>query len=287
MNTSTSQTLRLAGRLSRRSHTVFSMMWVAAALLASMATRPAHAGQDCEQRPLKTQELVQGMNLAHATARALDASGAEVVVLARAGQDLRRWGLQWSHMGLAYRVAPASTPGGVGTWRVVHKLNQCGTAQAGLYRQGLGEFFMDQPWRYAAAYSVLHPETQKRLLPLLRDNTRAQALHTPSYNMLAYPWGTRYQQSNQWLLETVIASMSGLDSRGGAQTMLQALGYQPGLLEISALTRLGANLTRANVAFDDQPWGERMSGRIRTVTAESVFAWLQQTHIGEAVRGVQ
>lgn len=279
---------RLRRALARVCTTVLAA--VAAISTASVATLlcapPAHAGQDCEQRPLKTQELIQGLNMAEATARALDASGAEVVVLARAGQDLRRWNLQWSHMGLAYRVSPPNTKGQVGTWRIVHKLNHCGTPSSGLYRQGLGEFFMDQPWRYAAAFSVLHADVQNRLLPVLRDNTRTAALHTASYNMLAYPWSTQHQQSNQWVLETMVAALSGLDSRGGAQTMLNALGYQPGLLEIGAMTRLGANLTRANLTFEDQPFGERMAGRIRTVTAESVFAWLVQTRLGAPVQVV-
>ena len=272
--------------LFRRARRRAAVALLAGAALAGLMAPPAHAGQTCDAHRLTTQDVVQGLNLAEATARALDASGAEVVVLARAGQDLRRWGLQWSHLGLAYRVAPPAGAGQVGTWRVVHKLNTCGTASAGLYRQGLGEFFMDQPWRYAAAFSPLHTETQKRLLPLLRDNTRTQAVHTPDYNMLAYPWSVRYQQSNQWVLETIAASMTGLSHRSDAQTVLRGLHYEPALLDIGAATRLGAHLTRANVAFDDQPWGERLAGRIRTVTAESVFAWLQQTQMGGVVRQV-
>ena len=43
------------------------------------------------------------MALALATERALDASGADVVVLARAGQDLSAYGLRYSHLGFAYR----------------------------------------------------------------------------------------------------------------------------------------------------------------------------------------
>jgi len=257
---------------------------LALAMLCGALSPQAQAGQNCEEHKVTTQEMIEGLNLAEATARSLDASGAEVVVLARAGQDLRRWGLQWSHMGLAYRVSPPNGHSEVGTWHVVHKLNQCGSARSGLYRQGLGEFFMDQPWRYAAGYSVLSPELQQRLLPRLRDNQRIQALHTPDYNMLAYPWSTRHQQSNQWVLETVASALSGLDSRGGVQSVLRSQHYEPAVLEIGAFTRLGANLTRANITFDDQPMGERMAGRIRTVTAESVFAWLYQNRLGSEVR---
>lgn len=256
--------------------------------VAAMALPPlAGAGQHCEQHPLTTQELMQGLTLAETTARSLDATGADVVVIARAGQDLRRWGLNWSHMGLAYRVSPPNGTGQIGVWRVVHKLNQCGTAEAQLYRHGLGEFFMDQPWRYAAAYSVLTPELQQRLLPWLSRADVLLDLAQPRYNMLSYPWSQRYQQSNQWVLEVIAASHGGQNHRQGAQNVLQALRYEPGLVNIPAATRLGANLTRANVAFDDQPWGERMAGRIRTVTAESVFDWLRQSGLGGPIRGVE
>ncbi|KAB2899078.1 MAG: DUF2145 domain-containing protein, partial [Burkholderiaceae bacterium] len=56
-----------------------------------------------------------GLGVAHAvhddevaacqrTARALDASGAQVVVLGRAGQDLSKYGLRYSHLGWAYKT---------------------------------------------------------------------------------------------------------------------------------------------------------------------------------------
>ncbi|MGL1489168.1 DUF2145 domain-containing protein, partial [Vibrio parahaemolyticus] len=87
------------------------------------------------------------------------------------GQDLSTYGLQWSHLGFAYKDPTA------GTWRVLHKLNHCGTDHAALYRQGLGEFFLDRPHRYDAAFVVLRPELQQALLPVLTDNRRASRLN--------------------------------------------------------------------------------------------------------------
>jgi hypothetical protein len=43
---------------------------------------------------------------------------------------------------------------------------------------------------------------------------------------------------------------------------------------------LGARMTMANVAFDDHPASLRFTGRIRTVTVDSVFAWLQRSGLG-------
>jgi len=237
----------------------------------------ANAGQVCQSEPLSVSEVERGMELAQITAKKLDESGADVVLLARAGQNLSEYGLRWSHFGFAYKTPE-------GAWRVLHKLNECGTAQGTIYRQGLGEFYMDKPWRYEAAFVVLKPELQQALLPLLRENTRVLMLNEPRYNMVAYAWGTRYQQSNQWAIETLaMAASREVWSRQTAQDWLRRHGYRPGVLHLSAMTRLGAETTRANISFSDHPTGERFSGRIATVTVDSVFTWLPRAGLSSPV----
>ena len=219
--------------------------------------------------------IEQGLRLAERTLKALDASGASVVVLARAGQDLTKYRLRYSHLGFAYRIDDAQ---GGHVWRVLHKLNECGSAQADIYRQGLGEFFLDDLWRFQAAWVVPTPEVQEKLLKLLLDEPQSLRLHLRRYNMVAYPWSTQYQQSNQWAIETLaMALTAGTDqsvtTRAQAQEWLRDKGYRPSVLRIGALTRLGARLTAANVAFDDHPDEKRYSDQIETVTVDSVFAW--------------
>jgi hypothetical protein len=245
--------------------------WLLAAALS------AHAGQPCENVPASATEVERGMALAEATAHTLDATGAQVVVLARAGQDLSKYGLRWSHLGFAYR----SGDGALSRWRVVHKLNHCGTAEGALYRQGLGEFFLDRPYRYEAAFVVLAPEVQARLLPMLQSNAQAAQWHEPHYNMVAYPWAQTYQQSNQWAIETLAGAMEpAATTRVRAQQWLQFKGYEPGLLRLDALTRLGARISMAHVAFDDHPNAKRFADHIETVTVDSVFQWLQRSGLG-------
>ena len=244
---------------------------IAAALIAIAPL--AHAGRSCEAKPPEAANVVRAMALAERTAQALDASGAQVVVLARMGQDLSKYGQRYSHLGLAYRDGTQ--------WRVVHKLNHCGSAQAAIYRQGLGEFFLDDLYRYEAGWVVLAPAVQAKLLPALQDNQRLAQLHTPAYNMVAYPWSQTYQQSNQWALETLAMTQDpAATTRSRAQAWLQLQGYEPATLRLSALTRLGARMTAANVAFDDHPNHKRFSDRIETVTVDSVFAWLQRSGLG-------
>jgi hypothetical protein len=259
---------------------VSSFLAVVALAMSLIAPDAAHAGRSCEERKPTAQTIERGLKLAERTLAALDASGADVVVLARAGQDLTKYGVYYSHLGFAYREAATD---GQAAWRVVHKLNTCGTAEADVYRQGLGEFFLDDLWRYEAAWVVPSRDVQAKLLPQLMDNTRAVALHHRPYSIVSYVWGQRYQQSNQWAIETLASAMQGGEpSRPRAQSWLQASGYQPATLTIGPLTRLGARATAANVAFDDHPNEKRFSDRIETVTVDSVFRWLQQSGLASA-----
>lgn len=254
-------------------------------VLAAFTLAPAaYAGRSCEADKATVASVEAGLRLAQRTHEALEAAharaGTQVVLLARAGRDLTRYGLRYSHMGLAWRTTDAQ---GRPAWRVLHKLNTCGTASADLWRQGLGEFFLDDLWRYEAAWSVPTPEVQRQLAALLANESRAVRLQHRPYSIVSYAWGTRYQQSNQWLLETVAMAVEpAADSRERAQAFLQLRGYQPTVLHLGPLTRLGGRLSAANVAFDDHPDAKRFSDRIETVTVDSVFAWMQRSGLGGA-----
>lgn len=233
----------------------------------------ATAGRSCANEPLKLPAVTQGLGLAERVVRRLDESGAQVVVLARSGQNLREYGLRYSHLGLAYKDGEV--------WRVLHKLNQCGSDQASVYREGIGDFFLDTPYEYVAGILPLKLDVQQRLLPFLRNPGPVAGIHTRAYSMVAYPWAQTYQQSNQWAIETMAAVLGAKQiSRASAQDWLQAHDYQPTELHLSTLTRLGARLTSANVSFDDHPNVLRFTGRIRTVTVDSVMAWLQRSDLG-------
>ena len=255
--------------------------FTAAALSAMLFTAPAaQAGRSCEAKAPSAQSIERGLNLAERTHQALEASGAQVVLLARTGQDLSKYGLRYSHFGFAYKTQDAQ---GQSVWRVLHKLNQCGSADASIYRQGLGEFFLDDLWRFEAAWSVPTPEAQQRLLALLQDERRALSLNHKPYSLVSYVWATRYQQSNQWAIETIALAMDpNANTRERAQIWLQSTGYQPTTLRLGPLTRLGARATAANVAFDDHPNEKRFSDRIETVTVDSVFAWMPRSGLGTA-----
>lgn len=252
----------------------------AVALALASVALGAQAGRSCEQQPPIAANVGRAMALAEHAAARLDESGARVVVLARAGQNLGEYGLRYSHLGFAYRDGAV--------WRVVHKLNECGSAHASLYRQGLGEFFLDDLYRYEAAIVIPTPDVQARLLPVLRDNTRVAQLDTPAYSMVAYPWAQAYQQSNQWAIETLAMTQEpSAQTRVQAQAWLRLKGYEPTTLHLSAFKRLGARMTAANIAFDDHPNEKRFTDRIETVTVDSVFAWLNRSGLGGTVQVIR
>lgn len=260
--------------LIRQKLTARALLLTTLAAGLALATGAAYAGRQCETAKPTPQVIERGMALAQRTATALDAAyaqdGTRVVLLARAGQDLTKYGQTWSHVGWAYR-----TPQGV--WRVVHKLNQCGSDRSMVTRQGLGEFFLDDLWRYQVTWRAAPRAWQDALWQLLQDNGRALTLHQPRYSIVSYAWGTRYQQSNQWAIETLaLAAEPGLRQRAQAQAWLKLKDYQPATLRIGPLARLGGRVGSANVAFDDHPDAQRFANQIQTVTADSVLSWLDR-----------
>jgi len=129
---------------------------------------------------------------------------------------------------------------------------------------------------------------QAHLRTALVDNGIVARLDTPAYSMVAYPWSDRYQQSNQWAIETLaMVEDPGASTRQRAQAWLRLHGYEPTTLHLSAFKRLGARMVSANVAFDDHPNEKRFSDRIETVTVDSVFRWLERDGLGGAVQVIR
>ena len=256
---------------------------LAAAIVGASGT--ALAGQNCEARRPSLDSIRRDLALAASVARQLDdmaqRDGTKVVFIARAGQDLGQHGLRYSHLGIAYRDDAALD--GRGAWRVVHKLNECGSSRSTLHRQGLAEFFGDGLYLHEAGVVALKPAVATRIIGQLKDDGLLATLHEPRYNMLAYPWSGPYQHSNQWAIETLALLVDpSVVSRATARDWLRRQDYRPTTLQIDPLQRLGARVATAHIAFDDHPFGRRMGGQIDTVTVDSVFAWIARAGLGDA-----
>ncbi|MDQ1815964.1 DUF2145 domain-containing protein [Massilia sp. CCM 9210] len=253
-------------------------------LVLAMPLQFAHAGTACEEVAQDATAFVKAVKLAENTSAALEASGAEVALIARVGQDLSRYDLRYSHMAYTWRDHPK------GRWTVVHLLNQCGTAKSKVFDQGLANFFLDDLFAYESQIVIPSAQSQKRIVAMLASQAPAR-LHGENYNMLAFPFSAKYQNSNQWVLETYAASASdsAIDDRGAAQSWLKQAGYAPNTIWVPSVKRLGARVFRANVAFDDHPMGRRIAGQIDIVTVESVVRFVKKRDPGttESVVGIQ
>ena len=236
------------------------------------AVNSVYAGRSCEEVAPNPSTVMHAMELAGKAKLALENSGAEVALIGRVGQDLSKYQLRYSHVGIVWRDHPE------GRWLVVHELNQCGTANSALYNEGLGNFFMDNMFAYETLIMIPNQATQEKLVAELRSPLPLM-LHSDAYSMVAFPFSTRYQNSNQWVLELLAASQSGnivVSNREQAQAFLKLAGYQPTTLNIPTFTRLGGRMFRANIAFDDHPFDRRMAGQIDTVTVDSIERFLKK-----------
>lgn len=245
--------------------------WGSLLLAVSLLASPVvHAGKSCGESTLEPKELMQALELAEQTRQALLKAGAMNAIIARVGQDLSEYGLRYSHLGMVYQTEP-------GQFSVLHELNECGSDQSGLYREGLGNFFLDDVFAFEVLILIPPATAQAKIQPLLLSEKALQAHHA-TYNMLAYPFDLTYQNSNQWGLELLshVLSPTALPNRKAVQQWLQQKSYQPGVIEVGPLSRIGASVFRANVSFTEHPLKQRLSGAYQVVTVESVDSFLQQ-----------
>lgn len=239
------------------------------ALILSVSWMPVRAGQDCTEKPPTADGMNRALELATQVQRGLDRRQAQAAILARAGSDVSRYGLRYTHAALVYR-APDT-----GRWTVLHKLNHCGREDADLFSQGLANFFLEDPWEYRALILVPHAPLQAHLLAQAAHD-QGQSVHQPRYSLLAYPFAPDYQNSNGWLLEFIELAQAGgtIIGRKAIQATLRENGYRPDRIEVGPIERIGASLFKANVSFLDHPLGERLSGRYSVVTVESMVRYL-------------
>jgi hypothetical protein len=250
------------------------MRWLAKpsrALLFSvlgLTAGAALAGRSCEEKPVDPAQAMAAFDNALALGKKLDEGGQNLVVLARRGQNLEKYGVTFSHAAFAVKQA--------GAWTVYHDLNLCGTAVSKLYVQGLAEFLADDLISQEVAIVVPAPWLQSRLKEALSSKDEQFRMHEKVYSAVAYPYATHFQNSNGWLLETYAraAAETLLATRAQAQAWLNAVGYSPSVINLGALTRLGARMFKANVSFEDQPPALRWSGKITASTGDSVLHFI-------------
>ena len=185
-----------------------------AALIGTLfAATTAWAGQSCSDKPISPDTVRSALLTGYQLQQKLDALAPRVALVARVGRDLSEYNLHYSHMAFVSREA-ADQP-----WRVRHLLNDCASATSHLWQEGLGNFFMDDLFAFDSLVIIPDAATQERLWALLHNPAALEHEHNPSYSVVAYPFNTVHQNSNQWVLELVAQALSQQDLPQRADTL--------------------------------------------------------------------
>ena len=205
------------------------------AALAFCASAGAWAGIPafCEKSveiPAADQDRL--LRFAGVVKRELARSGSQAALISRAGMDLSRFGLLYSHTGVALKDNPG------GPWAVRQLYYACDESRPRLFDEGLAGFAFgaEAPTRGHMSLVFLPQEDDALLAQAALDKPLALALLSGKYSANAYAFGTRYQNCNGWVAELLASAWGRLDeplgAREHAQAWLRTHGYQAGPLKL-------------------------------------------------------
>jgi hypothetical protein len=240
--------------------------WAAAlsgALLGALAlgaSAPARAGLPvlCERgKDIGAADQDRVLRFAGAVKAELERSESDVAIVARAGLDLSRFGLLYSHAGIALRDNPA------GPWAVRQLYYACDQSRPRLFDQGMAGFALgaDTPGHNHISLLLPPPDAAAPLARTALDKRLGLALLAGQYSANAYAFGTRYQNCNQWVAELLAgawghpaAADNDADApRARAQAWLRAQGYAAGPVRIPSHWLMFAGQFVPLVHLNDHP----------------------------------
>ena len=254
--------------------------WLATlGLCWSLGLAPAAwAGQDCGERAAPTlQALARGKALGERVRDQLEQSGANAALVARVGLNLGEFGQRYTHMGMAVRDHVRQR------WLVLHLFNPCGKAESEISVQALEQFFEVDLFAFEALALTPSYALQVLLRDVFMNPATTRLLHKPAYNMIAHPFNTRFQNSNQWILEMSALALDrsgSVKDRVSAQAWLVAAGFEPGTIRISNLRRSGARLFSPHVSFADHTQEEFEQQLYKVVTVDAIASFLKAQNPG-------
>ena len=255
--------------------------WMLATLCLcwSLGLAPAAwAGQDCGERAAPTpQALARGKALGERVRDQLEQSGANTALVARVGLNLSEFGQRYTHMGMAVRDHVRQR------WLVLHLFNPCGKSESEITVQPLEQFFEVDLFAFEALTLTPSYALQSTLRDVFMNPATTRLLHKPAYNMIAHPFNTRFQNSNQWILEMSALALDrsgGVKDRVSAQAWLAASGFEPGTIRISNLRRSGARLFSPHVSFADHTQEEFEQQIYKVVTVDAIASFLKAQNAG-------
>ena len=251
----------------------------AAALILAAVAAPAAAGPlgYCDTRSeLDARQQDTLFRFASVVRAALEASGARLALVARSGLDLSRFGMRYSHAGISLRASP-NTP-----WSVRQLYYDCDERRPRIFDEGLAGFASGTGDPAAGWISaVLLPGAEGPLERAARDDRLALRLVGGTYSANAYPFGGRYQNCNQWVVELLGVAWGGLgegdDLRGDAQRWLAGHGYEPARFEVRNPLLMWAAAAMPWLHVADHPAQDLEAGRFLVSMPQSIEAFARAT----------
>lgn len=204
----------------------------------------------CERpRAITAAEQDRVLRFAGVVKEELERSGQGVALIARAGVDLERFGLLYSHAGVALRDNPGSR------WGVRQLYYACEESRPRLFDQGISGFALgaEAPSHGHVSLLFLPDEQGAQLERAALDKPLALALLAGRYSANAYAFGTRYQNCNGWVAELLAGAWGGASSRTQAQAWLRARDYAAGPVRIPSHLLMFAGQFVPLVHLNDHP----------------------------------
>ncbi len=250
-------------------------MLLPALALGCLGPLAAHAGsigqRFCDlQTPLQAAQLDRLLRFAAIAKDALQASGAQVALVARSGLNLRRFGVRYSHAGISLQQ------GALGSWSVRQLYYACDEGRPQVFDQGLAGFVAgteDADSGYLSAV-LLPPAAAGALQQAVQDKPLVLGLLAADYSANAYAYSLRYQNCNQWLVELLAAAWAPLQAnkettgqpplRAQAQAWLAAQGYAPDGVDVGSHALMAVAPLVPWIHLDDHPEADRYVLRLRT-----------------------
>lgn len=211
----------------------------------------------------------------------LERSGGKVALISRAGTDLSRFGLLYSHAGVALRDDAD------GAWAVRQLYYACDDARPHLFDQGISGFALgaDAPSSGHVSLLFLPDDDGARLEGAARDKGLALALLAGKYSANAYAFGTDYQNCNQWVAELLAGAWGGISGHGAgqggqareqAQDWLRAQGYVAGPVKVPGHLLMFAGQFVPLVHVNDHPVDDLHALALQVSVPASIEAFVRQ-----------
>lgn len=239
------------------------------------------AENSCGTTELDALEMQQTFAMGKDLEAALNRFNSDVVIVARSGQDLAKYGIRYSHAAFMVRDRQE--------WQVFHLLNECPSSFGGLYQEGLGNFVMpamvnaklkngdDSTMTFG--FAIPPKKVQANLKRLLQDSATRKSVFEREYSAVANPYNLINQNSNGWILEFYAlaeAKAEGkvLHNREEAQSWLKAHDYDGTELPASILKQRLAAMAVGNVSLKGHERSERYQGKLLINSGDSALNYI-------------